>query len=659
MREGAPRTVILPRMPTDPRDPLPPRPDGLRDPSDAGPPEGDRPQDSSFFRRRPRPLSGDRPSRDDVETVSHIERVPRPEPIARIGPAPRLDADELRRPAPWDSGTLVPAPLAEEVRRPAPWESGTLIPAAHAEEPPPRREAPRVEPPPRVEAPPRAEPGGREFPLETTDEVRRAARDLSSPRDFPPTRDLPRERDLPPARELPPPRDLTRDLPRESTDEIRRGAIGNNVVREYASETNEDFARSQPKEPRTWQEAGLDPVFGEQLVLRYLAGVTTESARQVANELCLSLPLMKELLEQLKQSKLLQHRGSTPMGDFIYEVTEAGRSKALDYKRLCAYVGPAPVPWSQYLQSVRDQALRSRSPTPADLERAFEDLIVSEDILERLGPAITSGRAMFLHGDPGNGKTSIAERITRCFGDDIWIPHALLIDGHLVKLYDPATHEAVEAPARPQGPADKLDRRWIRIKRPTVVAGGELTLEMLEIQVSSSTNIGEAPLQLKANCGTLVIDDFGRQRIEPQVLLNRWIFPLERRIDFLKLPDGRKISAPFDPLLIFSTNLEPKDLVDEAFLRRIPYKIQVSDPTEHEFVRLLEAIADKLEIRLVPGACTHLVLRHYRERGRPLRFCHPRDLLLQVCNQCAYDRRARVATAQDFDRAVMNYFGAL
>jgi predicted ATPase with chaperone activity len=182
---------------------------------------------------------------------------------------------------------------------------------------------------------------------------------------------------------------------------------------------------------------------------------------------------------------------------------------------------------------------------------------------------------------------------------------------------------------------------------------------MLEIQLSLTTNIGEAPLQLKANCGTLVIDDFGRQRIEPQVLLNRWIFPLERRLDFLKLPDGRKISAPFEPLLIFSTNLEPKDLVDEAFLRRIPYKIQVADPTEGEFVDLLELLAEKMDIRMAPGAADYVVERHYRATGRALRFCHPRDLLFQVINQCAYDRRPRVATAQDFDRAVANYFGAL
>jgi predicted ATPase with chaperone activity len=446
-------------------------------------------------------------------------------------------------------------------------------------------------------------------------------------------------------------------IPRESTDEAPRARLDPRLNEPPMLELKE--ARWQPKEPRSWEEAGIDEILAEQLVLRYLTTANTESARQIANDICLNLPLTKDLLERLKHAKLLQHRGATPMGDFIYELTDAGRAKAIDYKRICAYVGPAPVPFVQYLQSVEEQTLRSRTPTPDDLQRAFADLIVSSDLVARLGPAVASGRAMFLHGDPGNGKTSIAERVTRCFGDAIWIPHTLLIDGHLVKLYDPATHNAVDPAFKALTPQERLDRRWVKIERPTVVAGGELTLEMLEIQISATTNICEAPLQLKANCGTLVIDDFGRQRIEPQVLLNRWIFPLERRLDFLRLPDGRKISSPFDPLLIFSTNLEPRDLVDEAFLRRIPYKIQVLDPTEGEFRALFELVAAKAEVVLARGVVDHLLDRHYKAGGRKLRFCHPRDIILQVVNQCLYERRPKVATAVDIDRAVDNYFGAL
>ncbi len=605
-------------MPTDPPDPRTPARPGDPYRRDEARPEDTGPAGSPYARPRPRPLYG---SRDETETISRVERVPRPAPVARIGSAAPDSASEARVvPPPWETPrSPEPDPLDEFRHAIIPREPTDEVRAPVASPDEPRRPRPDPRPDYMRSTPPRVEPA--------RPDLARAA----PPRMEPPRAEAARLDIATPYRPVASPPTV-----------------------ELSTE-----ARWQPREPRTWEEAGLEPLLGEQLVLRYFASTGTESARQVANDLCLALPMMKDLLEQLKTAKLLQHRGSTAMGDFIYELTDAGRSKAIDYKRLCAYVGPAPVPFPQYLRSVRDQTLSTRAPTPADLRRAFEDLLVSQDLVDRLGPAITSGRAMFLHGDPGNGKTSIAERITRCFGDEIWLPHTLLIDGHLVKLFDPATHESVDPAFKPLTPSERLDRRWVKVKRPTVVAGGELTLEMLEIQLNPSTNICEAPLQLKANCGTLVIDDFGRQRIEPQLLLNRWIFPLERRVDFLSLPDGRKITSPFDPLLIFSTNLEPHDLVDEAFLRRIPYKIQVHDPTEAEFRSLVEIVAGRLEVTLTRGAVEHLVQTHYTGPGRRLRFCHPRDLLLQVVNQCAYDRRPRVATPEDFDRAVANYFGAL
>ena len=418
-------------------------------------------------------------------------------------------------------------------------------------------------------------------------------------------------------------------------------------------------SRFQPMEPRTWDETGSDPVLIEQIVLRYLLAVGSESGRNIATDICIAAPLMKELLEYLKGQKLLQHRTSTAVGDFVYDLTDLGRTRAQEYKRICAYVGPAPVPFEQYIKSVSEQSPKHRNLTPEDLSLAFEDLLLSKSLLTRLGPAITSGRALFLHGAPGNGKTSIAERLTRCFGDTIWVPHTLWIDGHLVKVYDPATHDAVQEEFKPLTAAERLDRRWIKIARPTVVAGGELTLEMLEIQPDPLTNICEAPLQIKANCGTLVIDDFGRQRAPAQQILNRWIFPLERRLDYLKLPDGRKITAPFDPILVFSTNLDPRELVDEAFLRRIPYKVAVVDPDPREFCQLVEMMAAQLGVHLPSGAPEDLIVRHYRATKRPLRFCHPRDLLQQIANQARFERRAAVATPDAWDAAVASYFGAL
>jgi predicted ATPase with chaperone activity len=406
------------------------------------------------------------------------------------------------------------------------------------------------------------------------------------------------------------------------------------------------------REPQTWADIGYDASFAEQLVLRTLLDLNVASGNALARATALPTPLVKEVVDTLKNAKMVVHRGTSTFGDFQSELSEAGRARAIELRQLTTYVGPAPVPWDQYLASVKAQALSHRQPTPDDLANAFSDLSVSEELLERLGPAVTSCRPMFLHGDPGNGKTSLAERMTRCFGDHIWLPYTLIVGGQLVKLFDQAVHEPVEFDAR----GERMDRRWIRVKRPTVITGGELTLQMLELQLDTHSKICEAPLQLKANCGTLVVDDFGRGNLSPRDLLNRWIVPLEKRIDFLRLPDGRKIEVPFECLLVFSTNLEPKDLADEAFLRRIPYKIHVDDPDEDEFRSLVEGMAAKMGITLAPHSVKYLVDRHYKMGKRPFRFCHPRDLLLQVKHLCTYEGRAPVAGPSEWDRVASNYF---
>ena len=275
-----------------------------------------------------------------------------------------------------------------------------------------------------------------------------------------------------------------------------------------------------------------------------------------------------------------------------------------------------------------------------------------------LGPAINSGRGMFLYGFPGNGKTSIAERITLCFGTSVWIPRVLLIEGQLVKLFDMANHEPVES-ASSTGLLDSADydRRWVHVRRPTIVAGGELRMEDLEIRYDPVTKVSEAPLQLKSNLGSFLIDDFGRQRMQPVELLNRWIIPLEKRYDFLSLANGKKVRVPFDQLIIFSTNLEPKQLVDEAFLRRIPYKIQAEDPSEEHFRQMIEMFAPKLGFTTIDqDSVDHLIDFHYKRIDRPFRCCQPRDLLLQVRNYCIYNKLPIELTPEYFDFAVMNYF---
>ena len=281
-------------------------------------------------------------------------------------------------------------------------------------------------------------------------------------------------------------------------------------------------------------------------------------------------------------------------------------------------------------------------------------------MFSRLGPAINSGRGLFLYGAPGNGKTSIAERVTEAFGKHIWIPRAIGIDGEIIRVFDPVNHR--EAPLEPgQGLLDqqRIDKRWVRIRRPTIIAAGELTISSLEVTLNQSTNICEAPLQLKSNCGTLVIDDFGRQRMQIDELLNRWIVPLEKHFDFLNLPNGKKIQVPFDQLLVFSTNLEPRELVDEAFLRRIPYKIEVIDPTEEEFRNLFAEMAAKLGFEYCRGPVDHLIDVHYKRPGRPMRFCQPRDLLLQVSNYCTFHNRPLALTNESLDLACENYFAVM
>ena len=415
-----------------------------------------------------------------------------------------------------------------------------------------------------------------------------------------------------------------------------------------------------PVEPASFAKAGLSDSEVEALVLKFLLARGDAAGRDIADQVKLPFALLSELLYRMKNEQLVVHRASAPMNDFQYQPSDLGRERGRRYSQHCTYFGSAPVSLKDYVASVHAQSLTTQHPSAEDLHRAFEGLLLGRRMLDRLGPAINSGRGLFLFGPPGNGKTSIAERVTAAFGDAIWIPRAIGVDGEIVRLFDPVNHE--ESPLAPGvGLLDSqtIDKRWIRIRRPTIVAGGELTMSQLEVTINASTGISESPLQLKSNCGTLVIDDFGRQRIRIDELLNRWIVPLETRYDFLNLPNGKKIKVPFDQLVVFSTNIEPRELVDEAFLRRIPYKIEVIDPTEDEFRRLFELMGENLGVAYRQSAVDYLIATHYKQTDRPLRFCHPRDLLLQIRNYCKYHNRPAEMTNDHFDRAVENYFAVM
>ena len=412
----------------------------------------------------------------------------------------------------------------------------------------------------------------------------------------------------------------------------------------------------KPAPPKTLEEAGISPEMLDALIFKYLVNVGSAPGAQIASALALPHPLVVERLSDLKRQQLVTYVGAATMGDFTYTLNETGRDRAARCMAESMYIGAAPVPLSDYSAAVRAQSITHEQPDHARLKGAFDDLLINQHMFDTLGPAINSGRGMFLYGFPGNGKTSIAERITKCFGTEIYIPYAIHVDGFIIKLYDAEIHERIATQQSSILKADQLDERWVRIKRPTVVVGGELTMDQLEVKYNTTTKISEASMHLKRNCGTLVIDDFGRDRMTPFELLTRWIVPLEKRFDYLNLANGQKIQVPFDQLLIFSTNLEPKDLVDDAFLRRIPYKINVCDPSEEEFRELFRIMSKIVGFEHNEELVSNLIDTHYRSTDRPFRCCQPRDLLLLAKNRCQYKNEPVQLTQEALDFAASVYF---
>lgn len=415
----------------------------------------------------------------------------------------------------------------------------------------------------------------------------------------------------------------------------------------------------QPAEPQSLEQTGISVVVIETLILKYLLQVGSTSGRDIAQNLCLPFGILEDVLLALRSRQVLVHQGQAAVGDYCYALTEQGVARARSAMQACSYVGPVPVPLDEYVMSVEAQTIRAEPARREQLLAAFRGISIESELLDQLGPAVNSGAGMFLYGAPGNGKTTLAKRITNCFGQHIWIPRTITEDGQFIKLYDAACHEAVEETEGSIIKTAHVDNRWVKIRRPTVVVGGELTMDNLEIRHDARSNVSEASIQLKSNCGCLLIDDFGRQRIDPTDLLNRWIVPLECRHDFLTLATGKKIQVPFEQLIIFSTNLEPMDLADEAFLRRIPYKIEVKNPSVTEFARLFEAACRTCGCKFFPEAVHYLIETHYSPCGRPLRRCHPRDLLAQIKNYCLYYGRPMELRPDYLDRVVRSYFTAL
>ena len=414
-----------------------------------------------------------------------------------------------------------------------------------------------------------------------------------------------------------------------------------------------------PAVPESLSELGIRSADIKAIVLKFLFNSGARSGLEIAKQIRLPLPLFAPLLRNLKEDQLVIYKSAIGAADYIYELTESGSERAHRFWKQCAYLDSIPVPFDDYVASVSVQSARKQNPKVRDLKAALEDLSIKEEMIVQLAQAANSGLGLFLYGAPGNGKTSIARRITAAFGQSVWIPRTINIAGSIVRLYDPNNHEALPLNTESTGYSGRIDERWVRIRRPTIVVGGELTMDNLEIHVNQVTAVSEAPIQMKSNCGTLVIDDFGRQRVSPTELLNRWIVPLERHYDILNLANGSRVDVPFDQLLVFSTNLEPRELVDEAFLRRIPYKIDVKNPSEDELRGLVEKLSSDLGIEYREGPVDYLIEKYYAGPKREMRYCHPRDILHQVRTYCTVLDLPKKITNAAIDAAANNYFDLL
>jgi predicted ATPase with chaperone activity len=416
-----------------------------------------------------------------------------------------------------------------------------------------------------------------------------------------------------------------------------------------------------PRSPQTLEEAGLGLDLVTQLVLKSLhfAGelTGTELAKRVGLEFQVLMPAL-DLLKAQQQCAIVGG-GFVGGASYRYRITDSGRTRAALFLESSHYVGVAPVPLAQYQAYMR--AYRDAVPRTATRERvrkAFSHLVISDSVLDQLGPAINAGHSMFVYGPPGNGKTVISQAIHNLLEGSIAIPHAIEVEGNIIRIFDPVNHEVLPSEDLEHSLTTSAtgDRRWVRCRRPMVMVGGELTLESLELSYNPTTGFYRAPVQAIANGGVLVIDDFGRQQCAPRDLLNRWIVPLESRVDFLTLQSGQKFELLFMTMIVFATNIRPAELVDEAFLRRIQYKIFAESPTVGDFKTIFARCCKDLGATVESGLVEHLLGEYYRPRSIPLRGCHPRDLIKQALSLASYLDRPPHLTPDLIEAACNSYF---
>lgn len=426
------------------------------------------------------------------------------------------------------------------------------------------------------------------------------------------------------------------------------------------SDELDDSLRQILEEPRTIEATGLSEALLSDLTLKTLYFGGSMLGARIAQALRLYFGgVVEPVLRALKADHLVEVTGGSTLtpASYHYTITNKGSERARELLERNRYVGPCPVSLEQYTDVVNAQAKIRPWVTDEDVREALKGLILPEDVIENIGPAINVHEAIFVYGPPGNGKSSIAKAIGNgLLPGNVMVPYAIHEDGQIIKVFDPTTHQAMGGEAAQLAEANHLDKRWVRCKPPIVITGGELTLADLNLVWSDTSRFYEAPFQLKANCGMLVIDDFGRQQMTPAELLNRWIVPLEEKLDYLTFYTGKKFSVPFELLIVFSTNLDPKSLVDEAFLRRISHKLGIYDPSEAQYHQIFTMASEARGLAFDEDAYAYLMQKYYGDMKRPLRACHPRDLIKQMAMIAKYRSKPLTMTKELVDQAARTYF---
>lgn len=428
--------------------------------------------------------------------------------------------------------------------------------------------------------------------------------------------------------------------------------------------------QQSPPVPEKLEDTGLNPAFVSDLLLKVLYRGGARTGGQLVHGLRLGFGILDDLLLDLQQRHLIQVQRSDGHGRlaYLFDVTTEGRKRAREAMAQSRYVGPAPVPFETYVDWVNRQSVCDRVITPDDMRRVLSHLVLDEDFIDSVGSAANSGTALFLYGSPGNGKTAVARAFADLADDSIYVPYAISVEGGtIIQVHDPVLHRPAVAPEPEPEPGtatnetflrapEQHDPRFAHVLRPAVAVGGELSLDQLELRHDEQAGVYRAPLQLRASGGVFVIDDFGRQRIPARDLLNRWMVPLEERLDYLSLPTGHKLPVPFDCFLVFSTNLSPTELVEEAFLRRLRYKVAATDPTRDQFEVILRRACDASGLTFSEEAVEQVFRGYYSRDDLQPRACHPRDLLAHIRDEAIYRGEVPELTPKAMERACLTYF---